>query len=337
MFKVGDHQLLADDFTVLRELQAQLRLNGRDFFGEFKESGNNIQFKCPVHNNGMERNASCGIMTHDRGKAKAGTVHCLTCGYTASLEGMVSYCFGYNDKGDFGKKWLIKNFLSISPSNRPDLEFDLSRNKPKSKNIKYISEEELKTYRYYHPYMWKRGLTKELVEIFDIGFDEFFKLNTGEKEFIVPSITFPVRDETGNTLFIARRSIDGKIFHYPRESEKPVYGLYELLMRLSPRERGKEELVVCESILDSLIFWKHSRPSVALLGTGTQTQYEKLSKLGFRKFVTAFDGDQAGSHATEKFKQTLGKTILTTSYQIPTGHDVNSLTEPQFSALLECF
>lgn len=323
---------MADELEVLYELKAQLETNGIKRFAEFKKGTRNIQFNCPIHNEGQERKPSCGISTVNQEGTPAGTVHCFTCGYTASLEQMIGHCFGKDDEGAFGREWLIKNFLTISIENRKDIILDLQRGNNKTNNSNYITEEELDSYRYYHPYMYKRRLTDEIIEKFDVGYDNHFELKDkfGKVKSVLRCLTFPVRDINGNTLFIARRSVDIKFFHYPEGVDKPVYGLYEL-------PKDVKEVIVCEGILDALTCWVYGRPAVCLLGLGTQKQYEQLRKLKCRKLITALDPDEAGQKATKRLKKALYGNKLVTSYIIPEGKDINDLTKKEFENLQELF
>ena len=331
MFYVNKNPILADELQVLNELKAQLELNGILRFAEFKVGPRNIQFNCPIHNDGQERKPSCGISTVNKEEVPAGTVHCFTCGYTASLEQMISDCFGKDDDGAFGKEWLIKNFLTISIENRKDIILDLQRGNNKITN-NYITEEELDSCRYYHPYMYKRRLTDEVIEQFDVGYDNHFELKDkfGKVKSVLRCLTFPVRDINGNTLFIARRSVDIKFFHYPEGVDKPVYGLYEL-------PKDVKEVIVCEGILDALTCWVYGKPAVALLGLGTEYQYDQLRKLGCRKIITALDPDAAGQRATARLKKALNGSKLVTSYIIPEGKDINDLEKEEFENLQELF
>ncbi|MDD2287221.1 MAG: toprim domain-containing protein [Bacteroidales bacterium] len=331
MFYVNKNPILADELQVLNELKAQLELNGILRFAEFKVGPRNIQFNCPIHNDGQERKPSCGISTVNKEEVPAGTVHCFTCGYTASLEQMISDCFGKDDDGAFGKEWLIKNFLTISIENRKDIILDLERGNNR-KTTSYVSEEELDSYRYYHPYMYKRRLTDEIIEKFDVGYDDHFELKDkfGKVKSVLRCLTFPVRDINGNTLFIARRSVDIKFFHYPEGVDKPIYGLYEL-----PKDAN--EIIVCESVLNTLTCYTYGKPSVALLGLGTEYQYDQLRKLPCRKIITALDPDGAGYRATERLKKALKGNKLVTSYVLPEGKDVNDLEKEEFEKLEELF
>lgn len=337
MFYVDNHPLLADDLTVLTELKHQLAINGIERFAQFKVGPNNIQFNCPIHNDGQERKPSCGISTTNNKDSQgrlipAGTVHCFSCGYTATLEEMISHCFGKDDFGAFGKQWLLKNFLTVAVNERPDISLDLERKTVTDAN-KYVTEDELDSYRYYHPYMYKRKLTNEVINQFDIGYDANFRLDDKNDKSVVRCITFPVRDEQGRTLFIARRSVDTKLFHYPEGVLKPVYGLYEL----SQLDYMPDEVIVCESIINALTCYVYGKPAVALNGTGTDYQYEQLRNLNCRKLITALDPDKAGQMGTVKLKKALRGNKLVTSYVLPKGKDINDLSKEEFDNLQEVF
>jgi len=331
MFFINNNPILADDLEVLNELKNQLAINGINKFSKFKVGNDNIQFTCPVHSDGQEKKPSCGITIKNKKNLPSGFVHCFTCGYTARLEEMISYCFNKDDNGEFGKEWLIKNFLTITIEDRKPLPLDFSRN-TKNNTINYITEEELQSYRFYHPYMYKRKLTDEIINKFDVGYDKNFKLYDKENKLkgTLKCITFPVKDINGNTLFIARRSISNKLFHYPEDINKPVYGLYEL-------PKNVEEIIICESIINALTCYVYGKPAVALLGLGTKYQYEQLKNLKCRKFIIALDPDDAGDKATKKLKYYLRKNKIITSYQLIKGKDINDLTNEEFNNLEEFF
>lgn len=335
MFYVNKNPILANELDVLEELKSQLAANGIMRFSSMKVGPKNIQVCCPIHNDGQEQKPSCGISTvtqnHGERVTPAGTVHCFTCGYNATLEEMISHCFGKDDHGRFGTEWLVKNFLTISVDSRKDIQLDLGRER-QVQSKSYITEEELDTYRYFHPYMFKRRLTEEVIEKFDIGYDDRFEMKDkfGKVKGTIRAITFPVKDAEGNVLFIARRSVDSKVFHYPEGVDKPVYGVYEL-------PEDAEEVIICESFLNALTCYVYGRPAVALLGLGTESQYKQLQKLKCRKFITAFDPDAAGQAATQRLKNRLGKNKIITTFEIPAGKDINDLTEKEFQELEEIF
>lgn len=343
MFTLNGMPILAEEMDILMELKNQLALNGIYRFATFKTITNHIQFNCPMHKGGQERKPSCGITTTqikypDGRVVEPGTVHCFTCGYTAPLTEMISNLFGYNDFGVFGATWLAKNFVTLSVEERPELKLDLSRKPSKSEEsvASFITEEELDSYRYIHPYMYKRKLTDDIIELFDVGYDNNFTLvsESGSKV-TYRCITFPVRDVEGRTLFIARRSVDTKFFHYPKEVMKPVYGLYEL--RQYYGNNLPSEIIICESMLNALTCWVYGKPAVALNGTGTPFQYKQLEQLPVRKFILGLDPDEAGDRGRAKIHKYFEKKRMITDYVIPENSDINDLTKEQFDSLHETF
>ena len=336
--EVNNHVILDDTQDILIELRKQLELNGVKRFAKFIDSGKNIQTNCPFHKEGQERKPSFGI------NKNTGECHCFGCGWSGTLSEMISNCFGKDDFGDYGNKWLIRNFLSVAVESRPDIDVDFCRRKKiTSETKKYISEQELDSYRYTHPYMYKRKLTDEIIDLFDIGYDK----NT-------ECITFPNRDINGNCLFIARRSVKTKFFNYPQDVEKPVYGLYEL-RKISKVKIGTKryptglqvptyestypsEIIICESMIDALTCWVYGRYAIALNGTGNENQFKTLRNMPNRKFILATDMDEAGLKARERIRQSLGNKLVTEYvWDINVAKDINDMNKEYFDSLKEVF
>lgn len=217
-------------------------------------------------------------------------------GESCSLEQMISRCFGIDDLGQYGLNWLKNNFLGDILEDR-SIYINTDRKKLKTNPRKlYVTEKELERYRYYHPYMEERKLTDEVIDIFDVGYD--YNSNC---------LTFPVRDKRGNCLFVARRRVDIKWFNYPCDSEKPVYGIYELYQL----EQFPKEIYICESMIDALTLWGVNKYAVALNGLGTKKQIEELNKMPCRKFILATDNDIAGKEARKRLKEQIKGKMIT--------------------------
>lgn len=316
---------------ILQELQAQLAINNIPLLQKTKDGPDNIQVQCPYHKNGQERRPSAGIRKSD------GLFHCMACGETHTLQEMISYCFGkYDDVvGAWGWSWLLKNFATTKAEERKDVNLDFNRDLRSVEQVDYVSEEELASYRYYHPYMYKRGLTDDIIELFDIGYDS----NTD-------CITFPVRDIKGNILFVARRSVKTKFFNYPQGVEKPLYGIYELFHGVKTvhsigdgyyKFNFPDEVIVTESMLDALSFWTVGKYAVALNGTGNELQFKQLRDLPCRKLILATDNDSAGMQARKRIRQNI-KNKLITEYIFPAGRkDANECTKEELMNLCEVF
>lgn len=314
--KIGETYYNCDLADVLDELAKELNANGIPLLQKQKNLQTHIQVQCPYHAGGQEKKPSAGIRKSD------GVFHCFACNEVHSLPEVISYCFGKDGDifGKFGNKWLQKNFQKLEVESRKPLQLDMSRNKKKP-TPQYVSEEELDKYRYTHDYLYKRGLTDEIIEMFDIGYDK--KTNT---------ITFPIRDVNGNTLFIARRNVKYKRYEYPAGVEKPLYGLYEL----QKQQDSYAEVIVCEGMFDALTCWVYGKPAVALNGLGNDLQFKQLRELPVRKLILATDMDEAGLRARERIRKNVDNKIITEyTWDINIAKDINGMEKPYFLSLQE--
>ena len=320
MLKIKHKNIYASLNEILVTLREEIYQSTKImYFQKIKKTSNGVLTNCWYHGNGQEKKPSMGIRND-------GLIHCFTCNTVTTIDEMISNCFGHFDNGKFGLNWLTKHF-KYGDIEEVELLPGLIKTKQK---IEYVSEGELSKYRYYHPYMYKRGLTDELIEMFDIGYDAYFKLK--ENGNFVPTITFPIRDKSGNTLFVARRSVEGKIFHYPASVDKPVYGIYELYKYTNISEERLPKIIVCESMFNAITCWKYGTPAIALLGTGTKEQYKVINRLPVEHIYLGFDPDNAGLRATQKFIDNVKRSNIHI-LKIPGGKDINDLTKEEFDTL----
>jgi DNA primase len=329
MIKLETAIIYGDLQDILNTLKSELSLRGLNRFQVFRDGVENIQTNCPFHKQGQERKPSFGI------NKSTGSAHCFTCGWSGDLTTLISELFGKMDGGTFGKNWLLKRYNSVEVETRPNIlegvgfdgvfsdsnnnghirnggKFKANRSRVKT-NSDRITEEELESYRYIHPYMYERGLTDEIIERFDIGYDRERK-----------EITFPVRDIEGRCVFVAGRSTKCKFFRLPKGLDKPVYQAYRF-------NSGKYRTAyITESFLNCLTCWRYDQPAMALIGTGNKYQYDILNNLPVREYILAFDPDEAGCKAAERFKKNVhGKIIREVQYQEP-DKDINDLQEDFF-------
>lgn len=329
MIKLDDAIIYGDLQDILNTLKSELSLRGLNRFQVFRDGVENIQTNCPFHKQGQERKPSFGV------NKSTGSAHCFTCGWSGDLTTLISELFGKMDGGTFGKNWLLKRYNSVEVETRPNILEGVGfggvssdsnnngyiRNRRKFKanlsrvetNSDRITEEELESYRYIHPYMYERGLTYEIIEEFDIGYDR----NRQE-------ITFPVLDLSGKCVFVAGRSVNSKFFRLPEGKNKPVYQAYRFV------DKSSKYAYITESFLNCLTCWKYDQPAMALIGTGNKYQYDILNNLPVREYILAFDPDEAGRRAAERFRKNVqGKIIREVQYEEP-DRDINDLQEDFF-------
>lgn len=297
--------------VILNTLRSEIR-NGklRDITDEYKD---NVAITCPIHKMGVERNPSCNVYCRkDNEDIEYGKVHCFTCGYTATLSQLVATCFDETDPS-FGDEWLVERFgTAYSENSRYLPEIVLPNKRKKS----FMNESSLEKFNYYDDYMWKRGLTKEVVDRFKIGYDPERK-----------AITFPVWDENGRLVMVTSRSVIDKRFYIEKDKDKPVYLLNFI------KDMGITTVYVCESQINALTAWAHGYPAIALFGTGSAYQYEILNRSPIRNYILCFDGDEAGDKGRARFMKNIRDDVLVSYKKLPPGKDVNDLTKEEFDAL----
>ena len=322
-----------DVLSALKKLESlgYVRLN--------KVIGNWYSAYCPLHSNGNEKRPSSGFLLHDEVRNgqtyPSGMFHCFSCGLAMSLPDLISKILEEHGASNrSGIEWLKENvggfeeaeFDYLLPrelikdlNNKFALNYIISQTEKKQE---YVSEEELATYRFTTQYMYDRKLTDEVIEKFDVGVDLHYVPAERVRE--VPCITFPVRDSSGNTLFIYRRAIATKNFYMPQGLEKPIYGLYEL-------GDVRSYVILCESIFNALTCYVYGYPALALFGTGTQSQIKELKLLGVKEFILGLDPDEAGDKGCRKLKNALKSVAIIRRMEIPVGKDINDLTESEFT------
>lgn len=316
-------------------------LENHDLIRTNKKRGNWYSIYCPFHSGGQEKKPSCGVLLHEEyrngQRYPEGMFHCFACGAHKTMVEAVGDILKSKNISTSGQDWLVKNIpgfeinsefeylvpesLMSSISSKFAVDYVLRQTQPEQT---FVSEEELSKYRYTVPYMYQRGLTDEIIEKFDVGVDMNW-IPPGRKK-SVPCLTFPVRDIHGRTLFICRRSIEGKFFNLPDDITKPLYGIDMI-------PKGCKSIVICESIINTLTCWKWNYPSVALLGTGNSYQIQQLKELGASEYVVCMDGDEAGRRATNKLKKSLKSNSIIWSMHMIDGKDVNDIDKETFDRL----
>lgn len=295
---------------------------------------------CPFHSNGQEKKPSFGVLLHDQQRGSqmfpAGFCHCFTCSYANTLQGMIRDILRNHSISMSVDEWLAANV----PGYVAELEGqelippELFKSVMASLAVKdlqqrvhsqqYIAESELASYRCVVPYMYERRLTDDIICRYDIGFDA--KWVPPGKQKAVPCITFPVKDRDGHTLFLCRRSVQGKLYNYPEGVVKPLYGIDQLPSHC-------RSLIVCESCINALTCAVYGYNAVALMGTGNSYQIQQLKELGADEYVLCFDGDDAGRKATARMKRALSSVALVWQIDMPDGKDVNDCDKATFDNL----
>lgn len=316
MISVNGMELDTTYQQLLIDLKGSLMCNGIFLLNNIKPTGDNIMITCPVHKDGHEHKPSCGVSIVPKYQGtkiiEPGTVHCFTCGYTAPLTSFISNCFGYKDGGIFGNKWIKAQYNTGLTVKTRKVELNLSRQPITRGELPNVPQEVLQGYRYTVEYMYNRGLTDDIIEQFDIGYDR--------KD---DCITIPVPNLKGEVKWLQRRSIIGKRYYIPSGINKTDYllGASEVL-RL---KLYKQPVYIVESPFNMLTLWKLGLPAICIFGTGGGNQYKMLNKLPIRHYIIALDPDEAGKKGSRKLLHNLGKTKLLSKVNYIDQRDINEL------------
>lgn len=299
------------DLKLIEQIREYIKIKtGKLYFRHIRQTENNLIVTCPFHKGGQENKPSGSIRITASDKASIGLFSCFTCHENMMLSQVIEQLLGpIYDKDEvearFGLSVIEAKSSFIVP--KKEVLFKLP-------DTSFVNQATIKQYKFYHPYLEKRRITKEVASLYDLGFDTYNN-----------QITFPIYNIMHQCIGIGRRSIDKKVYHYPIGMQKPLYGLYEL-------DKFLNYVWVVEGPFNlwSLRGW--GKQGVALLGTGTDFQYKQSLEINCNGFVLALDPDEAGRKGTLKLGNYLnqhGRFNIHVAL-IPEGKDVNDLTHDEF-------
>lgn len=303
MIIVNEIPILASVISILNTLNNELRIKGRSSLQLGKQINRYIMLRCPLGLHDDKR-PSAGI------NLDSGVFHCFTCHTSYSLPKLVSLLLFDTDVRKFGETFLLDNFADYSVNHRESVLKLPVREVREEVKEEYVSEVELNKYAFYADYLINRGISKEILDLFDVGFDITYQ-----------EVTFPVRDAEGRCLFVARRSVRHKEFRYPKNIKKPLYGL-DVLLRYGEQSRP---VYIVESMINCLSLWTHNMQALALNGVGSDSQLETLKQIPFRRLILGFDGDEAGRKAIYFIYNRLKKDKLMTMLKMKENTDINDV------------
>ena len=298
--------------TPIEKILKQIRIQcSNQYFKDIINKGNELLITCPCHKGGNETHPSCYIVS-DLQDEKTGVWHCFTCGSSGTLVSLVQFCFNWDIVKS--SEWLVENFSDTLISEEslilPEITFESNKKKE--------DESILESYRYYHPYMFSRGLTEDIIKKFDIGC-------TPDGNFI----TFPCWDIHNKFIGVLMRSVKGKQFIIPKNIEKPIYLLNFVL------SEGNSRVFICEGLFDALKMWVYGFPAAALCGAGTtETQMSILNSTGIREYILMYDNDLAGRNGANRFKKLIRKDVIVTDIIMPKEKDCGNCSEEEIKKIL---
>lgn len=215
-------------------------------------------------------------------------------------------------------------------------------------------------------YLYKRGITDELIKQFDIGlsltdqdflyksvyqkYDESVLSNSGLITFgeshIYDSfrgrIMFPLKNEYGQVIaFSGRKWLEKDIDNpalakYKNSAKTPIFNKSEALYNIDLAQksiRKQQEVYLMEGFLDVIAAFENGiSNAVASMGTALTDGHIRQLKKYTKKFVLVYDGDKAGQNAIFKALKLLASEDVQI-VRIPDGLDPDEYNKAYPNAL----
>ncbi|WP_430606152.1 DNA primase [Enterococcus sp. AZ170] len=318
--------------------EVRQRTNIVDVVGQYvqlKKSGKNYMGLCPFHE---ERSPSFSVAEDKQ------IFHCFGCGKGGTVFNFLQEIEGINFPESVRRVAELEQIpVNIDWTNTMD-----SNPTENVQNRKLIELHKKAADLYHHVlmntqigepalnYLLERGLTKELIETFKIGFAPqkrdflsqvfqneevaedlskesglFIQRDNGEfLDRFYQRVMFPISDDRGNVIAFSGRLLKTEDFlgddmpKYLNSPETVLFNKRETLFNFDKarKEIRKENTVfLFEGFMDVIAAWQAGITSgVASMGTSlTNEQIRKLERVA-KELVVCYDGDTAGVEATNR-------------------------------------
>jgi DNA primase len=316
MIKINESRYIDESIEdILKQIRQETSDRGDMYLKDITKRGNNFVVTCPFHGDHKEKKPACTVFGTDYNNFKEGDYHCFVCDAHGSFNKFVAGCFEQTE--DYGKSWLLERYGNTFVEKELYLP-TIDLNKYTDRSEEYLNESVLDAFEPYHPYMEKRKLSLDVCKKFKVKYDPQ-----------TSSLVFPVWDERGNLYMLTRRSVKDKTFIIDADKEKPVY-----LMNFV-KENDIPYVIVVESQINALTCMSYGLSSVATFGVNlTPKQFGIFNRSNVRNYILAFDGDEAGSRAVQKFMKNIRKDVFVSVLHLPPGKDINDLDKEEFINLM---
>jgi len=253
-----------------------------------KRKGNELIGYCPIHDKNHFNKSSFSVNT------KKNIWHCFSCGAGGNILDFVSVMENVEIRqaGLLIKKWFgidSQEDKKTAKEKREDKKKEVNEKANKPLTFK------LKNLDYDHPYLKERGIKKETIKEFGLGYCK--------RGILKGRIAIPVHNEEGELVAYAGRYPGDP----PEEESKYIFPpnfkkSYVIFNLNRVRDNDKEkELILVEGFFDVFNLWQAGvKNTVALMGTSLSKEQEELilRYLGKDGRITLiFDSDEAGEKA----------------------------------------
>jgi DNA primase len=180
-----------------------------------------------------------------------------------------------------------------------------------------------------HPYLTERGLSKETVEHFGLGYCS--------RGLLKGRIAIPIHNDKGELVAYAGRwpgdppEGEGK-YKLPVGFQKHLV-LFNLHRAIA---EAQDKLIIVEGFFDCFRIWQAGfKNVVALMGSALSKEQEDLLVVHAKAIVLMLDRDDAGKRATEEILSRLARRVFVRVVELPSeGDQPDRLKEEELVRLL---
>lgn len=203
------------------------------------------------------------------------------------------------------------------------LQLKIELQQESATGVTYEWFKDFKQMQFRHPYLAKRGITKEVQRLFCIGFDKEHH-----------AVAMPWFNSDKKVINVKFRSIVYKQFFYLQDGQLTrnyVYGLPQC------KALKYKDVAIVESEIDCMYLWSNGIPAVAMGHAGiNKNQIQLMLNAGIETVTFASDNDEAGERFRKEMRKKLPKLFTCYELDIPYMYkDVNDIPQKELKQLQE--
>ena len=286
-----------------------------DHFGDYRIRGDKLQACSPFR---YERHPSFAVNLENGTWIDSGSPTDLY--HKGNFVALLAYL--RQEEYQDTEEYLFQAYhIMLEDTERLQLKIDLQQES--TVGVTYEWFKDFPQLQFRHPYLLKRGITKEVQRLFCIGFDK-------EHE----AIAMPWFNSDKKVINVKFRSIRYKQFFYLQDGQLTrnyVYGLPQC------KALGYKDVAIVESEIDCMYLWSNGIPAVAMGHAGiNKNQIQLLLNAGIETVTFASDNDEAGERFRIEMRKKLPKLFTCYELEIPYMYkDVNNIPQRELKQLQE--
>ena len=286
-----------------------------DHFGDYRIRGDKLQACSPFR---YERHPSFAVNLENGTWIDSGSPTDLY--HKGNFVALLAYL--RQEEYQDTEEYLFQAYhIMLEDTERLQLKIDLQQES--TVGVTYEWFKDFPQLQFRHPYLLKRGVTKEVQRLFCIGFDK-------EHE----AVAMPWFNSDKKVINVKFRSIRYKQFFYLQDGQLTrnyVYGLPQC------KALGYKDVAIVESEIDCMYLWSNGIPAVAMGHAGiNKNQIQLLLNAGIETVTFASDNDEAGERFRIEMRKKLPKLFTCYELEIPYMYkDVNDIPQRELKQLQE--